>query len=144
MDEAAEIFENTTQGYVGAIKVDRRGERRSISVAPGDRVELTEEEQQITAESHRDPKGNPFIPQDYKIHDANNGALLEEGRRPPLQKVTDRRPIGSDQPAADGEVGAAAEPAGDPPQGSYAPGEEVGTPEGGLKTAADIGTPGAG
>jgi hypothetical protein len=132
-DEQTEIFENTTTGFLGAIKIDRRGDRRSVSIAPGERVELTKEEQEVTAEAHRDPKGNPFVEQDFEVRDMNTGELKESGRRPPLQLVTERRPIGSDQE----EVGAPPAPAGDAAEGSFAPGEEVGD-DGRLKTAADI------
>jgi hypothetical protein len=52
-------FRNTTQGHVGAIKIDRRGDRRSIPVGPGEIVELSEEEQEATARAPRDPGEQP-------------------------------------------------------------------------------------
>ena len=38
-------FRNTTTGYVGAVRLDNRGEARGVAVAPGESVWLSQEEQ---------------------------------------------------------------------------------------------------
>lgn len=138
--EETHEFRNTTTGYVGAIKIDRRGERNAVALAPGETIELTVEEEEATARAHKDPADNPFTDQDYAIRDPQTNEVVESGRRPPLELVTEkrelgssRRPIGSQRSE---EVGAAPEPDGEPATGEYASGEEVGTP---LKGAEAIG-----
>src|SRR4051794_31075087 len=132
-------FRNTTRGYVGAIKVDRRGDRRAVAVPPGDTIELTEEEQEATANAPKDPSKSPFEAQAFEERDVF-GEVIETGVRAPLELVSESedraiparqgRRTGTDvareqQPE---ETGAAPEPVGAAPAGSFAPGEEVGTP----------------
>jgi hypothetical protein len=132
-------FRNTTQGKVGAIKIDRRGDRRAISVAPGDVIELSEEEQEATANAPKDPANSPFEPQPYEARDVF-GEVVDAGVRCPLELLDESdarnvparttRRTGTDvaREKQSEEVGAAPQPVGFAPQGSYAPGEEVGTP----------------
>lgn len=138
MAEQTYRFRNTTQGKVGAIKIDRRGDRRAIPVAPGDTIELTEEEQEATANAPRDPSKSPFEPQPYEARDVY-GELVDSGVRAPLELVEgDERGIPARAGRRTGtdvarehqseETGAAPEPVGAAPKGSFAPGEEVGTP----------------
>jgi hypothetical protein len=131
-------FRNTTQGKVGAIKIDRRGDRRAVAIAPGDTIELTEEEQEATAAAPKNPASSPFEPQPYEARDIY-GEVVDSGVRAPLELVEgDDRPIparagrrtGTDvaREKQSEEVGAAPQPVGAAPTGSFAPGEEVGTP----------------
>jgi hypothetical protein len=46
-------FRNTTNGWIGAIKLTSRGEVQPVAVAPGDTVWLSEEEQELTANAPR-------------------------------------------------------------------------------------------
>ena len=150
-------FRNTTNGWIGAIKLTSRGEVQPVAVAPGDTVWLSEEEQELTANAPRKPQDSPFEQQPYTVHDRNTGEVVEEGTRAQLEMVDEARRIpgrsgnrsvpgtkkrneGDGQEKGDGvdvpadgeertvEVGAATPPAGDPPTGEYASGEEVGTP----------------
>lgn len=120
--ETKTLFRNITNGYVGAITIDRRGERRAVAVGPGDEVALSEEEQQETANAPRDPRDNPFLKSSTDVRDGDSGAVIEAGEKPQLEAVAESRPIGNQRPI------------GTPAQGSYAPGEEVGTPEAAAAT----------
>lgn len=131
MAEETFLFRNTTLGFVGAVKIDRRGDRRAIAVAPNDTVELTEEEQEVTARAPRDPGRSPFEAQPYEARDIH-GEVIDSGVRAPLELVA-----AEDQPPTPAakrrarqpeETGAAPEPVGAAATGSFAPGEEVGTP----------------
>ena len=113
-------FRNTTTGYVGAVRLDNRGEARGVAVAPGESVWLGQEEQELTANAPRRPESNPSLPQPFEQRGPNTGEVLEEGERAPLELVTEARPT----PTSMRQV------PGVPPRGSYAPGEETGTPVG--------------
>jgi hypothetical protein len=119
-EDKKELFRNTTQGHLGVVTVDRRGERHGISVEPGGTVWLSEEEQELTAQAPRKAEHNPFIDQPYAVHD-EHGEVTEKGTRPPLVRDDSERPTHP--------VGFAGPPEGDPPQGSYANGEETGVPQ---------------
>lgn len=130
--EETHEFRNTTTGFVGAIKIDRRGDKEAVAVPPGESVELNEEEQQATARAHKNPADNPFLDQDYEVRDPQTGEVLESGRRPPLELVTEERPIGSQAQQA----GAPSAPSGPPPEGQYQDGEEVAEPLRGAESIA--------
>lgn len=85
------IFRNTTQGWLGAVKIDGRGVKESVAIEPGGTISLTEEEQAVTARAPRDPQNNPFLEQEYEIRDPNTGEVLESGRRAPLAPDTEER-----------------------------------------------------
>src|SRR4051812_14222348 len=78
MSEETTTFENTTQGWVGAIKVRRNGDRDAVPVGPGERIELDAEEQLLTANAPRLPEHNPFVDQPFKDYD-QAGDLIAEG-----------------------------------------------------------------
>lgn len=111
-------FRNTTNGWIGAIRLDGRGEEKPIAVAPGDTVWLSQEEQELTANAPRRPEDNPFLAQPFENRDPNTGEVLEEGERPQLELVSSARPTGGTTRTIPGV----------PPRGSYRDGEETGTP----------------
>lgn len=84
MRDDERCFRNTSQGYVGAVKIDGRGNRDSVPVEPGGTVWLTPEEIELTARAPRDAKNNPFIDQPYEVLDSNTGESIEAGSRPLL------------------------------------------------------------
>lgn len=125
------LFRNTTEGFVGAIQIDGRGDRKAVAVGPGEEIALSVEEEQETANGPRDPRDNPFLESSTDVRDSETGMVLEEGTKPQLERVTEARAIGSGRPIGSrgpDETAAPPAPAGDPPEGSYAPGEEVGDP----------------
>lgn len=85
MSEETTTFENTTQGWVGAIKVRRNGDRDAVPVGPGERIELDAEEQLLTANAPRLPEDNPFIDRPFKDYD-QAGDVIAEGVRPQLRE----------------------------------------------------------
>lgn len=54
-------FRNASEGHVGVVVFNEKSEREGRSVAPGDRVLLSEREQMMTANAPRDPANNPFV-----------------------------------------------------------------------------------
>lgn len=118
--EPKQPFRNTTDGQVGVITVNRRGEEVPIAVAPGDTIKLSVEEQELTAGAHRDPASSPFLPQTQNVLDPDTGDVVNTVELPFLEKITDK-------PVVPGVDAVADTP---PPQGSYAPGEVQGTPVG--------------
>lgn len=123
-------FRNTTTGYVGAITYGPRGEEKAIPVGPGDLVWLSEEEQELTANCHRSPQDNPFLPRRYEVRDPNTDEVLEAGERPLLEKDTEERPTAG---------GAEAPLSSAPPVIEHAPDDSVQTEQSGpplVPTAA--------
>jgi hypothetical protein len=101
-------FRNTSAGYVGVSKYKPNGDEDAIAVEPHGTVELTDEEIELTARAPRELKDNPFLPQRFEIRDQNTDELIEEGTRPLLVVDTSEVFV--------------------PDTGSFAEGEEVGTP----------------
>lgn len=125
------IFKNTTAGYVGAITISTRGDEKAVAIAPGEEIALSIEEEEATANAPRDPRDNPFLPSSTDQRDPETGALIEAGVTPMLERVNESRPIGSHRPIgsrAPDETAAPPAPTGAAPEGSFAPGEEVGDP----------------
>lgn len=125
------IFRNTTAGYVGAITISTRGEEKAVAVSPGGEIALSVEEEEATANAPRDPRDNPFLESSTDARDPETGALIEAGTKPMLERVTEKRAIGSSRPIGSRsaeETGAPPAPSGPAPEGSYAQGEEVGDP----------------
>lgn len=80
-DERRE-WKNTTDGYVSAVQVDRRGEAKAVTVDPGATVWLNSEEEELTAKAPADPKKNPFLDQPFQQRDPITDEVIEEGERP--------------------------------------------------------------
>lgn len=78
-------FINTSDGQVGAIRYKPNGDESAIAVGPGDRVTLSESEQELTAKAHRDPTKSPFLPQPYEKRDPLTDDILDQGERPLLE-----------------------------------------------------------
>lgn len=53
-------FINCTQGYLGVVKINRKGDEHAEPVAPGMRVFLTDEEIELTAQQHQRKEDSPF------------------------------------------------------------------------------------
>lgn len=112
--DGRKAYRNTSVGFVGAIKLDRKNEPVAVPVAGGEIVWLNEEEKQLTVMSHRDPEANnPFIDQPFEDRN-EDGDVVATGRRPLLEEIAGYQPRTSpDAPA---------------PAGSFQGGEEVGDP----------------
>lgn len=113
-------FENTTQGFVGAITIDARGERHSIAVEPGGSVELSEEEQLATANAPRRAQDSPFEVSTENEYDDEGNVVRVLNVPPALKAVTHARAIPGSRAIPGVEAPA--------PAGSYREHEEVGTP----------------
>lgn len=79
---------NVTQGYLGAVTINRRGEEVSVPVEPGGRVFLSDEERELTEQSHAQRKDSPFEPQDIVHRDNLTGEVTFEGHLCPLEDAT--------------------------------------------------------
>lgn len=111
-------FKNTTEGFVGAITIDARGNRNAVAVEPGTTVELSEEEQLATANAPRRPEDSPFEETEGVEHDDDGNVIRRFTVEPALIAVSDSRPI----PGSRRIPGTASTP------GSFAEHEETGTP----------------
>lgn len=116
--DGRKAYRNTGVGFVGAIVLNRKNEPEAIAVAGGAIVWQNEEEKKLTVMSHKDPEQhNPYIDQPFAERD-DDGEVTEKGMRPLLEEIVDYEPRTSpESAAADGR-----------PEGSFAPGEEVGDP----------------
>lgn len=122
MGDEKRKYVNTTQGYLGVVRINRRGEDEAISLEPGQHILLSDEERKLTAEGPRNSEDNPFESQAYEIRDPDTHEVSEKGHRPPLALVTQDRPTEGRAENEEQEVAAA----GPAPEGSFKPGEEVG------------------
>ena len=80
-------FENKTAGYLGAVKIDRKGDEKSVLVAPGDRVFLTQEEVELTEQSHARLADSPFTIREIVHIDPATGDEIARFTAAPLTKV---------------------------------------------------------
>lgn len=139
MEEKRAKFRNESSGRCGVIKIDARGERKALSVAPGEEVWLTQQEIIETAEAPRQAKDSPFEPQRVEVLDDETGQIVRNSdgtavyRTVPaaLQQLTEGRPVPTTRtiphvPSIGGEPAAEPAPAA---EGKNTPGEELGTPE---------------
>ena len=77
---------NRTQGWLGAITINRKGDEISGPVPSGDIVYLTDEERDLTAQSHRQLSSSPFETHHIVIRDTNTGEITEEWDGPLLER----------------------------------------------------------
>jgi hypothetical protein len=82
-------FVNVTQGWLGAIKINRRGEEDAVGIEPGHRIFLTDEEVEITEQSHSTRKASPFREREIVHNDMASGEVLHRFTAAPLTKVDD-------------------------------------------------------
>lgn len=80
-------FVNKTQGFLGAIKINRKGDDESLPVAPGERVFLTEEEIELTEQAHAHAKDSPFFPREITHYDPHTLDPVEKFVSAPLARV---------------------------------------------------------
>ena len=79
-------YRNRTQGWIGYVTIDRKGDEVSLAAEPGGRVFLTEEECELTARAHRQATDSPFA--DHHIVNYDDiGEVLEEWDGPLLEPV---------------------------------------------------------
>jgi hypothetical protein len=104
-------FHNETGGWLGVVALNAKGEEVGVSVPPDGYVFLSEEEQRLTASAPRDPKDNPFVPQEFETIDPETGRRTTVQLTPLVLSNDDRftpgveRPIPADM--AGGATGAA-------------------------------------
>lgn len=85
-------FHNQSQGYVGVVKINRKGDDVGEPVAPGERVFLTQDEIAATEQSHVKPEGSPFADREIVIRDEHTGDEVRRFTGPQLKRVPQRRP----------------------------------------------------
>lgn len=83
-------FRNEDAGWIGVVAIGPKGEDRGMSVAPGDTVWLSEDEQRLTANAPRKPEDNPFIAQKRERINQETGAR-EEYELTPLVPIDEDR-----------------------------------------------------
>lgn len=98
-------FHNNTQGWLGVVKINRKGDEVGQSVAPGTRVFLTGEEVELTRQAHAHEVDSPFQAREIIHYDGRSGDEVRRFTAPMLEEVTK----------------------GSQPAGAYADGEETGT-----------------
>lgn len=86
-------YVNRTQGFLGAVKINRKQEPEAVPVAPGDRVFLTAEEVQLTEESHAQAKDSPFKLREIIHFDQETGEETAKFTAAPLEKVARARKV---------------------------------------------------
>lgn len=89
-------FQNNTDGWIGVVAIDAKGNDRGIAVGPGERVWLSEPEQRLTAEAPMRPEDNPFVEQTFTRIDVESGDRVSV-KVTPLSLVSDARYV----PASD-------------------------------------------
>lgn len=80
-------FENRTQGYVGAVKVNRKGDGEGIAVEPGKRVFLTDEEVELTEQAVSQADLSPFKIREIVHRDPQTGDEIARFSAAPLTRV---------------------------------------------------------
>lgn len=82
------LYRNQSAGIVGVFMWDAKGNEKSLPVAPGETVWLSDEEVELTEAAHKSPTTSPFRDQEYVVRDEEDfGNILERGHRPPLVPV---------------------------------------------------------
>lgn len=126
-------FVNDSEGYIGVVVINARGEQGAAAVAPGDTVWLSEEEQVLTANAPRHDGDNPLINGKLRLVTEAQEIRSKRPIRPaegeaPGEPEEEAEEEAEEAPAAE-ETGAAPAPTGPAPEGERAAHEEVGTPE---------------
>lgn len=82
-----EGYENRTQGYLGAVKVNRKGDAEGVPVDPGTVVYLSDEEVELTEQAHAKPDDSPFKLREIVHFDPDTGDEAARFTAAPLSKV---------------------------------------------------------
>lgn len=129
-------FVNESGGWIGVVTINARGDRTGVAVPPGESIWLSEEEQVETANAPRADADNPLVNGQLvlrtKAEEVKNRRPLRPSDEAPVTPATpaDQPPVKPvDEPEVEDETGATPEPGGEPEEGTFAPGEEVATPE---------------
>lgn len=80
-------FINRTQGYLGAIKIDRKGDEKSVPVAPGERIFQTPEEVELTEQSHAHAEDSPYVVREIVHYEQATGDETNRFTAAPLERV---------------------------------------------------------
>lgn len=80
-------FVNKTQGWLGAIKINRKGDDVGIPIQPGERVFLTDEEIELTEQSHARAENSPFVDREINRYDPLTLEVVETFISAPLARV---------------------------------------------------------
>lgn len=80
-------FVNRTQGLVGAVKVNRKGDPDGVPVDPGSRVFLTEEEIELTEQAHAREEDSPFKLREIVHRDPLTGDETARFTAAPLERI---------------------------------------------------------
>lgn len=84
-------FENCTQGVLGVVKIDRKNDQVGVPVEPGDHVFLTDEEIELTEQSHKRPEiDSPFVLREIVHRDPNTHDETARFTASPLRRVEKR------------------------------------------------------
>lgn len=83
-------FLNRTQGYLGVIKINRKGDDAPEAVRPGERVFLTAEEVTLTAQAHVRPEDSPFELREIVHYERETGDEIARFTAAPLEKQEKR------------------------------------------------------
>ena len=81
-------FVNRTQGWVGAVRIDRKGDAKGVPVPPGERIFLTQEEIELTEQAPAHPEDSPFVVREIVHYDPKTADEIERFTAAPLERVT--------------------------------------------------------
>lgn len=91
MADSKTEYINNTQGFLGASKINRKGDEVGVPIAPSGRIFLTEEEKTLTEQAQMEAKDSPFLPRTILHFDSATGDKIAEFVAPPLESVRDAR-----------------------------------------------------
>lgn len=80
-------YHNRTQGYVGAVKLNRKDEPEGVPVAPDERIFLSADEVTLTEQSHNKAEDSPFSLREIVHFDPETGDEIARFTAAPLSKV---------------------------------------------------------
>lgn len=91
-------FHNETGGWLGVVVLSPKGEETGVSVPPDGFIYLSEAEQRLTAAAPRNPKNNPFIPQEFETIDPETGGRKTITITPLVASADERFTPGVERP----------------------------------------------
>lgn len=81
-------YENRTQGWLGAVKLNRKDEPVGVAVEPGKRIFLSAEEVELTEQAVSNADLSPFKAREIVHRDPNTGDEIDRFQAAPLSKVS--------------------------------------------------------